>query len=135
MENLDNIALSRHFCRKETSSLTSNEKLVALVLASHRNNVSAKCNPGLVLLCEETQLSRSTVKKAIKGLKEKGQIVVLAIYIGRERVGSQYYFLKDIGRLIEIYEDTGSVFYNHHAGEVENLEALIKSGYLKKHVG
>ena len=71
---LDNIALWKHLCNKEIN-LTSTEKLVALILASHRNNLSMMCCPGLTLLEQETKFKRRTVQRAIKSLIEKKELV------------------------------------------------------------
>jgi hypothetical protein len=60
----------------EFPGLTAHERFVLLALAHHRNgDRNSKdfdlCCPGYTLLEEETGLSRPSISKAMKGLREK----------------------------------------------------------------
>lgn len=122
--NLDNIALLKHLISKDTK-LTSTEKLVAIALMSHRNNISMICCPGLTLLSKETKFTRRTVQKAIKSLIKKKEIVKLQIKDGKVYLKSQYYFLYDIDMAKTMYENEDSIFRNHHENEVDNFEYCL----------
>src|SRR6187399_1436327 len=52
-------------------------KAVLIALAFHANEFSGKCFPGLERLTLFTCLSRSTVQRAIKDLKQLGLITVI----------------------------------------------------------
>jgi len=121
---LDNIALLRHL-GSEKLNLTSTEKLVAIILMTHRNNISMMCCPGLTLLSRETKFTRRTVQKAIKSLIKKKEIIKLQIKNDKVYLKSQYYFLYDIDMAKTIYEDENSLFRNHHENEVDNFEHCL----------
>jgi len=122
--NLDNIALLKHLISKDTK-LTSTEKLVAIALMSHRNNISMMCCPGLTLLSKETMLHRSTIQRTIVSLIKKKIIARLQKRDGRIYYKSQYYFFYDIKIARQIYENEESIFYSHHPEEVENFEFCL----------
>ena len=123
-DQLDNISLFKHFCHK-TTDLTSTEKLVAVILMSHRNNISMMCCPGLTLIAKETGFNRRTIQKAILSLIEKKEIVKLRITNEKIYLRSQYYFLYDISAAMSIYENEESCFNSHHGNEVDNFEFCL----------
>jgi len=127
-DRLNNIKLLKHLISKDTK-LTSTEKLVAIALMSHRNIVSMMCCPGLTLLSEETQFDRRTVQRAIKSLILKKELKKLKQTSGKKYIKSQYYFLYDIAKAKEIYEDDDSIFKCHHYEEVENFEFCLSHGW------
>ena len=127
-DTLDNIALLKHLISKETE-LTSTEKLIAITLMSHRNNISMMCCPGLTLLAEETKFNRSTVQRTIQALIKKKEIVKLKITNGKRYLKSQYYFLYAINMAISIYKNEESIFYNHHGVEVDNFEFCLANNW------
>jgi len=129
-DKLDNISLFKHFCSKSIN-LTATEKLVAMVLLSHRNNISMVCCPGLTLLAEETGFTRRCVQMTTKSLIIKKEIVRLPIKNGNLYLKSQYYFLYDIDKAKEIYENEESIFLNHHYAEVDNFEHCLKYNLFK----
>lgn len=123
-DRLDNIALFKHFCSKNTN-LTSTEKLIAIILLSHRNNISMMCCPGLSLLVKETKLNRRTIQRSIMSLIKKKELSKLKIISGKLYIKSQYYFLYDIDTAKEIYENDESLFSKHHDAEVDNFKHCL----------
>ncbi len=121
---LDNLALLNHLRSKEID-LTSTEKLVAIILMTHRNNISMMCCPGLTLLEQETKLNRRTVQRAIKSLIEKKELVRLRIRNGTLFIKSQYYFLYDMKHAKIIYKNIDSIFNNHHKEQAKHFEFCL----------
>ena len=66
-------------------SLPPNQKLVLIVLADFYNEESGKAWPSQDTLCMLTGLSRATLNRALKELKDKGHIT-----IWKERTSGQY---------------------------------------------
>ncbi len=66
-------------------SLPPNQKLVLIVLADFYNEESGKAWPSQDTLCMLTGLSRATLNRALKELKNKGHIT-----IWKERFSGQY---------------------------------------------
>lgn len=124
-DHLDDIALFKHFCHR-TTSLSSTERLVAIILMSHRNNISMMCCPGFMLLSKEASLSKSTICRAIKQLIIKKELVKLPIYSDKIYIKNQYYFLYDIEHAKQIFNNDESIFYCHHETEYERFEECLK---------
>ena len=59
----------------DREDLTATETLVALVMLSHRNNHTGLCFPSQSTLARESKSSRSTVIRAIAGLRDKGVLL------------------------------------------------------------
>ena len=57
------------------ADLTSAEKLTALVLSLHMNEVGDSCFPSVSTLVTKTSLSRRTVQYALRGLEENEWLV------------------------------------------------------------
>lgn len=131
---LNNIALLNHFISQETK-LTSTEKLVAITLMSHRNNVSMRCCPGLTLLTKETNFTRRTIQRAIQSLVDKKEIVKLKITQGVLYLRSQYYFLYDIATAKRVHKNEDSVFSLHHSAEIDNFEFCLSRNWFDVGVG
>ena len=121
MNKLNNIKLFKYLCSK-TTGLTSTEKLVAIILMSHRNNVSMMCCPGLTLLEQETGLNRRTIQRAIQSLVIKKELIRLRIKKAKKFFKNQYYFFFDISVALSIYKNKESAFNIYHAAEIENFE-------------
>jgi thiaminase len=117
---LDNIKLFKYFLSEDTKHLTSTEKLVALAIAKHRNNVSMKCNPGKGRIAKITGLGWATVKRAISGLVKEKEIARLQIKDGTKNLTNQYYFRYDFADALKIFENIE--FYDNHTEEHENFE-------------
>ena len=130
---LDNLALLNHLRSKEID-LTSTEKLVAIILMTHRNNISMMCCPGLTLLEQETKLNRRTVQRAIKSLIEKKELVRLRIRNGALFTKSQYYFLYDKKAAQQIFHKDNNIFKTHFktyfAPNIENKKKKTKQGFI-----
>ena len=124
-DQLNNIALIKHFLSEETKHLKPFEKLIALAIGKHRNNTSFKCCPGFNTLRKITGAGKATIKRAVDGLISKHEIVRLRIKTGRSFLRSQYYFLYDIEKAKEIYNNDESIFAYHHENEVDNFEYCL----------
>ena len=123
---LDNIALFKYFFLPETKNLTSSERLVALCLAHHRNNISMLCCPSIDTMKKEIQIAKSTVILAIRGLIKKDIIVKLQIKrINTSFANNQYYFMYDIEHAKTIRNNDDSIFCNHHDQQVENFDFCL----------
>lgn len=72
---------------KNNPRLTANERLVAIMILSHRNNNTGECKAKGVDLEKETGLSLSTIRRTIKTLQAKG-----AINARRTKTGNDYAF-------------------------------------------
>jgi len=59
----------------ERQDLTTIEAFVAMILLTHRNNKTGLCFPSQSTLARESKSSRSTVIRAIAGLREKGVLL------------------------------------------------------------
>jgi hypothetical protein len=127
VENLDNISLFKFLISGETRSLTPSEKLVAIAIAIHRNNISFKCCPSLGRLAKITGLSRRAVIRATKALQQKKIMVRLRVMNGKRYQYNQYYFLFDLNDAIEIYENDDSILNKDKFEEVENFEWCIEN--------
>ena len=130
-DKLDNIALIKHFLSSETDHLTSAESHIALCLATHRNNTSMLCCPSITIIQKRVRMARSTVSKALAGLVLKKEIVKLRIR--KENAvfaNNQYYFLYDIEKAKEIYNNELSVFLNHHGEQADNFEWCLSKDIL-----
>jgi len=86
---LSNFALINSI--RDDNRLTPSAKLVALILASHRNNARLTCNPSYTTLEKETGYSRPTIAKALKELRQKRVIKTMAHWRGT----NQYFFSFD----------------------------------------
>ena len=69
----------------ENAILPANQKLVLIVLANFHNDGLQKAWPSQETLCRLTSLSRATINRALKELKDKGHIS-----IWKERTSGQY---------------------------------------------
>jgi DNA-binding transcriptional MocR family regulator len=69
----------------ENAILPANQKLVLIVLANFHNDELQKAWPSQETLCRLTGLSRATINRALKELKDKGHIS-----IWKERTSGQY---------------------------------------------
>ena len=126
---LNNLALLKYFFSPETKNLTASERLTALCLAQHRNNISMLCCPSLNTIKKETAMAKKTIIKAIKNLVEKNKIVKLKIKrLDSKFMNNQYYFLYDIKLAKIIYNDIDSIFYRNHEDQVKYFEKCIILG-------
>ena len=71
-------------------SLPAVQKATLLMLAYHAGESWPKCWPKLRTLATETGHSESTVRRAIKGLRERGLVAVKHRWLGKERTSSEY---------------------------------------------
>lgn len=91
---------------------SSSAKAVLTALAHHRNQKTGQCFPGRALIAEETELSRDTIRKAIRRLERAGLIKVEPVFAksGRRR-GTQYELHLQAGRqpaqVVELRADGG----------------------------
>ena len=69
----------------ENAILPANQKFVLIVLANFYNDELQKAWPSQETLCRLTSLSRATINRALKELKDKGHIS-----IWKERTSGQY---------------------------------------------
>jgi len=69
----------------ENAILPANQKLVLIILANFHNDELQKAWPSQETLCRLTSLSRATINRALKELKDKGHIS-----IWKERTSGQY---------------------------------------------
>lgn len=60
----------------ETELLTEHEKIVYIVIRKHLNQEKQIAFPGMATISREARISKSQVIKAIKGLEEKGLLLV-----------------------------------------------------------
>jgi len=72
---------------RDNSGLTPNEKLIGMIIISFRNNRTGRCNPGTRRISQASNLSQSTVNRAIKSLINKQ---VLDRTIKSKRASGQY---------------------------------------------
>jgi hypothetical protein len=70
----------------EHPDISSVEWAVAMALSMRMDNKSGECHPGFGSLGRVTRLSRTSVKKAIKGLEAKG-----LIRVRRRRIAAAYH--------------------------------------------
>jgi len=71
---LSNIKLLNWLIREQ--ELGTAEKMIAVVLANHRNNVELTCNPSMETIAKEAGCCRQTVWRAIGTLLKKGIIAI-----------------------------------------------------------
>lgn len=55
---------------------TTNEKIVLMVLAYHKNHKNKQCYPGIETIIKETSLSKSSVFRTLQSLEKKGFIKI-----------------------------------------------------------
>jgi len=60
----------------ETDLLTEHEKMVYIVIRKHLNQEKQTAFPGMATIARESRISKSQVLRAIKGLEEKGLLLV-----------------------------------------------------------
>ncbi len=60
----------------ETDLLTEHEKMVYIVIRKHLNQEKQTAFPGMATIARESRISKSQVLRAIKGLEEKGLLIV-----------------------------------------------------------
>lgn len=60
----------------ETDLLTEHEKMVYIVIRKHLNQEKQTAFPGMTTIAREARISKSQVLRAIKGLEEKGLLIV-----------------------------------------------------------
>lgn len=60
----------------ETDLLTEHEKMVYIVIRKHLNQEKQTAFPGMATIAREARISKSQVLRAIKGLEEKGLLIV-----------------------------------------------------------
>lgn len=60
----------------ETELLTEHEKIVYIVIRKHLNQEKQTAFPGMATIARESRISKSQVLRAVKGLEEKGLLVV-----------------------------------------------------------
>ncbi len=70
------------------------QKLVLLMLANRTNPDTGQCFPSIAKLAEDCGMSRSAVKTAMQGLRDKNVVQVFARKAGNESVTSNLYLLK-----------------------------------------
>lgn len=77
----DNHGLIRHLC--DRVDLTGSEKLVALLIARHRNAVTGLCFPSQKRLGALSGLSRGRVNRVVRELKLKRVLYVRKVRSGK----------------------------------------------------
>lgn len=77
--------------------LTAREYQVLITLLTYRNSVTFKCNPSMKRLSIDIHCAKSTIQKAIGGLKEKGYVRVTVRYNfdKQEYYSTQYWIMHD----------------------------------------
>jgi hypothetical protein len=75
----------------EHPDISSVEWAVAMALSMRMDNKSGECYPGFASIGRVTRLSRTSVKKAIKGLEGKGLLRVRRRRIARAYHDTNYY--------------------------------------------
>ena len=93
------------------SNLSTHQKMIALILKSHMNNITGLCNPSIKTLMNKGSMSKGSVDNCIKALENAGFISKIA---GNGRGNSTRYTL----HIIESYVDNR----NKHKGNTQNLE-------------
>jgi len=93
----------RDISRKRlTPSLTAREYQVFCILLTYRNSVNFKCNPSMKTLSLDSDCAKSTIQKAVTGLKEKGYIRTTVRYnIDRKEYESTQYWIMYDSDIIE----------------------------------
>jgi hypothetical protein len=124
-EQLNNIDLFKYFLSDKSDHLTTTEKIVALALLRHRNNVSMKCYPGVKKLADITGLHRISISRAMAGLIKKREIV------RKKKFTNHYFFRYDFERQLQFFNDPGSVFCTHYFDEAEIFDSCLKDGTFK----
>ena len=89
----------------ERKDLNKHELVVALALVYHRNNATLLCCPSIRTLAADTRLSEPTVKRALKGLKEKNIILTKSTWTRRGRQINDYLFLYDADDFLSIMDE------------------------------
>jgi len=111
-----NLQLINHI--RDTESLTSSTKLVAICLASRRNSNSLFCGPSYDTIHKDTGLSRPTISKAIKELSDSGVLFVAKKKVKFSRPRNVYFFLFDI-------EYQNSLIHSNYGSVREDVEELF----------
>jgi DNA-binding MarR family transcriptional regulator len=122
MDNIDNIGLFKYFGsadKKEIPNhLTPTERHVALSIALHRNPTSILCCPGIKRLASVTGYNPSTIVRAVKSLCAKNELIKIRMDPCNLRSRLQYFFIRDIGAAVLIFNQDG---YCDHFPEVGEL--------------
>jgi DNA-binding MarR family transcriptional regulator len=83
---------------------TATQKLVLLCLADHADDMGRNCYPSVDTVAAKCSIDRSTVKRALRSLKEAGLIAVVSASRSHRSTGYELTFLggsvhpKDLGR-------------------------------------
>ena len=85
----------------ETELLTEHEKIVYIVIRKHLNQEKQVAFPGMATISREARLSKSQVIKAIKGLEEKGLLIVKRETTKYNEKKTNIYYFNDFSQLWE----------------------------------
>lgn len=93
--------------------LNATDLAIAVCLAKTRNSAHAGCFPSIKTLAAMSLSSESSVKRSIKALQHAG---IIRIYKNKYDSNSKYennnyFFMFEFEDLLELYQDTSSVFY------------------------
>ena len=74
----------------EQKQLSSNEKLVLIILANRKNGKTGRCNPSLKTLSNDCGIKKTALLTAINGLEEKNLLKIIRQREGLVNLPNQY---------------------------------------------
>lgn len=87
------------------SQLSINEKFVYIILCSYKNATTRQCYPSVKRMAALSCCSANTVRKALKGLKEKGLISILERKVDKVNCSNLYTTLEIPQTILEEYKN------------------------------